>query len=85
MSECKNIEILCATMHQYDFSKHDTMNIHDCDVVFANQADKFSYQEMTVGSNSVKMLTTATRGWEKTATWRWHWHQVKYCYLLMTI
>lgn len=62
MSECKNIEILCATMHQYDFSKHDTMNIHDCDVVFANQADKFSYQEMTVGSNSVKMLTTATRG-----------------------
>ena len=62
MSECKNIEVLCATMHQNDFSKHDTMNIHDCDVVFANQADKFSYQEMTVGSNSVKMLTTATRG-----------------------
>ena len=62
MSEYKNIEVLCTTMHQYDFSKHDTMNIHDCDVVFANQADKFSYQEMTVGSNSVKMLTTATRG-----------------------
>ena len=62
MSECKNIEVLCATMHQNDFSKHDTMNIHDCDVVFANQADKFSYQEMTVGFNSVKMLTTATRG-----------------------
>ena len=62
MSGCKNIEVLCATMHQNDFSKYYAMNILDCDVVFANQADAFSYQEMAVGHNSVKMLTTATTG-----------------------
>lgn len=62
MSGCKNIEVLCATMHQNDFSKYDAMNIRDCDVVFANQSDSFSYQEMQVGPNCVKMLTTATRG-----------------------
>lgn len=49
-------------MHQIDFSKYHAMNLHDCDVVFANQADAFSYHEMMVGTNSVKMLTTATIG-----------------------
>lgn len=62
MGGCKNIEVLCATMHQNDFSNYYAMNIHDCDVIFANQSDEFSYQEMTVGANSVKMLTTTTRG-----------------------
>lgn len=57
-----NIEVLCATMHQNDFSKYHAMNIHDCDVVFANQANEFSYHEMIDGLSSVKMLTTATIG-----------------------
>lgn len=46
------------------------MNIHDCDVIFANQSDEFSYQEMAVGANSVKMLTTTTRGVGKIEIWR---------------
>lgn len=62
MNEDKSIEILCATMHQNDFSKYHTMNIHHCDVVFSNQSDEFSYHEIIVGRYSVKMLTTATRG-----------------------
>lgn len=49
-------------MYQNDFSNYYAMNIHDCDVIFANQSDEFSYQEMAVGANSVKMLTTTTRG-----------------------
>ena len=62
MNEKKNIEILCPTMHQNDFSKYYEMNIHGCDVLFTNQADQFSYQELIVGHNSLKMLTTATVG-----------------------
>ena len=33
MGGCKNIEVLCATMHQNDFSNYYAMNIHDCDVM----------------------------------------------------
>lgn len=56
------IEILCATMHQTDFSKIDEMNICNCDVIFANQANRFAYNEVNTAENTAKMLTTATIG-----------------------
>ena len=54
-------EILCVTMHQKDFSKLKEMNIHS-DVVYANQADRTSYDEMKFEGHTAKMVTTATRG-----------------------
>lgn len=38
-------EILCVTMHQNDFSKIKKINIHS-DVVFANQADTTSFEQI---------------------------------------
>ncbi len=54
-------EILCVTMHQTDFSKIEEMNIHS-DVVFANQADKTTYEELEFDGHKAKMITTQTRG-----------------------
>jgi len=56
-----SFEILCATMHQTDFSKIKSMNIHS-DVIFANQADRNSFDELQFGGHSAKMITTKTRG-----------------------
>ena len=55
------VEVLCATMHQKDFSKIADMNIQS-DVVFANQADDFRYDEVSFGKNCARMITTNTRG-----------------------
>lgn len=54
-------EILCVTMHQNDFSKIQEMNIHS-DVVFANQCDHTSYEEIEYKGHSAKMISTQTRG-----------------------
>ena len=54
-------EILCATMHQNDFSKIKEMNIHS-DVVFANQCDHTSYDEIEFEGHTAKMISTQTRG-----------------------
>lgn len=54
-------EILCVTMHQKDFSKIEQMNIHS-DVVFANQADRTSLEEMNFEGHRARMITTDTRG-----------------------
>ncbi len=54
-------EILCVTMNQADFSKIQEMNIHS-DVVFANQADRTSYEELPFEGHTAKMITTATKG-----------------------
>ena len=54
-------EILCVTMHQNDFSKIEKMNIHS-DVVFANQADTTSFEQIEFEGHTAKMITTATRG-----------------------
>jgi len=54
-------EILCVTMHQTDFSKIESMNIHS-DVVFANQADRTEYAETEFEGHRARMITTATRG-----------------------
>lgn len=54
-------EILCVTMHQKDFSKIQEMNIHS-DVVFANQADGTSMEEMEFEGHRARMITTESRG-----------------------
>lgn len=54
-------EILCVTMHQNDFSKMEEMNIHS-NVVFANQCDYTSYEEVEFEGNTAKMISTQTRG-----------------------
>lgn len=54
-------EILCVTMHQNDFSKIKEMNIHS-DVVFANQCDHTSYEEIEFDGHIAKMISTSTRG-----------------------
>ena len=56
-----NFEILCVTMHQNDFSKIKEMNIH-ADVVFANQSDHTSYEEVEFEGHIAKMISTQTRG-----------------------
>lgn len=54
-------EILCVTMHQTDFAKIEQMNIHS-DVVFANQADRTSFEEHEFNGHRARMITTDTRG-----------------------
>lgn len=54
-------EILCVTMHQKDFSKIEQMNIRS-DVVFANQADITSFEELEFDGHCARMITTDTRG-----------------------
>ena len=55
------VEVLCATMHQTDFSKIEQMNIQS-NIVYANQSDKTAYEEMSFGEYTAKMITTNTRG-----------------------
>lgn len=55
------LQVLCATMHQTDFSKVKEMNIQS-DVIFANQADRFSCKEMSFGPYIARMVTTDFRG-----------------------
>ena len=54
-------EILFVTMNQNDFSKIKEMNIHT-DVVFANQCNHTSYQEVEFEGHKAKMISTQTRG-----------------------
>ena len=55
------IEIIVTTMHQKDASKYSEMNIQT-DSVIANQSDFTKYQELIIKDNSVKMISTQTRG-----------------------
>jgi glycosyltransferase involved in cell wall biosynthesis len=56
-----NLEILCTTMFQTDFSKVLEMNIQT-DVVFANQDYRNEYIEEKINGNVIKMITSAQRG-----------------------
>lgn len=56
-----NFEILCVTMHQNDFSKIEEMNINS-NVIFANQTDHTSYDELEFNGYKAKMISTETRG-----------------------
>lgn len=57
----KTLQLLCATMQQKNFDKVAEMRIQS-DVIFANQADGFSYDEYTFDSHLARMITTSTRG-----------------------
>ena len=54
-------EILCVTMHQKDFSKIEEMNVRS-NIVYANQCDRTSYEEMQFDGHLAKMISTQTRG-----------------------
>lgn len=62
MDKQRELEILCATMNQTDFSKLREMNIRNCDVVFTNQSGRYGYEEIHEHLITARMLTTATRG-----------------------
>ena len=55
------LQLLCATMRQTDFSKIEKMRIAS-DVIFANQSDRFAYDEMMFDGRRAQMYTTATLG-----------------------
>ena len=57
----KKLQILVATMHQYDFSLVQKMNLQ-CDAVLANQTDTDEILLKTYPFGSVKMISTTTRG-----------------------
>lgn len=57
----ESVEVLCVTMHQTDFSKYEEMNLSS-DVVFANQADRTAFEQVTLHGHCAKMITTETRG-----------------------
>lgn len=54
-------EIICVTMHQHDFSKVESMNVHS-DILFANQCDYTGYTEIDFGEYKARMISTNTRG-----------------------
>ena len=54
-------QILCATMHQKDFSKIKEMNIHS-DAIFANQSGINDYQELDFEGHRAKLISTDTIG-----------------------
>lgn len=54
-------QILCVTMHQNDFSKIKEMNVHS-DIVYANQCDHTSFEEIKFEGHTAKMISTETRG-----------------------
>lgn len=55
------LEVLCATMHQRDFSLAEKMNIQTC-ALFANQSNDYCYSEIKTEYGIQKMITTSTRG-----------------------
>lgn len=55
------LETLVTTMHQKGFEKFIEMNIQT-DVIFANQTDTNAYEETKIGDNTVKLISTKTRG-----------------------
>ena len=55
------VQVLIATMNQNDMSKVSEMNIQT-DAIFANQSDKYDYEEKLYHFGIVKMITTKTRG-----------------------
>ena len=73
-------EVLCVTMHQNDFSKIRKMNIH-ADVVFANQCDCTSYEEIKYEGHTAKMISTQTRGVGVNRNLTLIYASAKYCML----
>ncbi|MCL2151838.1 MAG: glycosyltransferase [Oscillospiraceae bacterium] len=55
------VEVLVATVNQYDFSLIDKMNLQT-DAVIANQAGKVDYSEYESNGTIIKMISTNTVG-----------------------
>lgn len=55
------VEVLVATMNQNDLSLVQKMKIKS-DIVIANQADQYAFEEAIINGNRVRMMTTSTRG-----------------------
>jgi len=58
------LQVLVTTMHQKDFDKFYKMNL-STDAVLANQADSNSVEKKEIGSSTVSLVTTDTRGVSK--------------------
>ena len=57
----ESVEVLVATMNQKDLSKYREMNLRTA-AVFANQDDRYAFDEETILGNQVKMITTSDQG-----------------------
>lgn len=57
----KDLQILCATMFQEDFSIIKSMNISS-NILYANQGNNVWYKNTNIGEYIAEMLTTKTRG-----------------------
>lgn len=57
----ERVEIVCVTMGQKDLTIAEKMHITG-DAVFGNQADGFRKEVQTRDGQTVKMITTDTRG-----------------------
>ena len=55
-------QVLCATMHQNDFSLVEKMRIGESDVVFANQCNETSYKYENRDGRKLEMISTISRG-----------------------
>ena len=55
------IEVLVTTMHQTDISKYCEMNLQT-DAIIANQADFCGFEEIRKNDNTIRFVTTDTRG-----------------------
>lgn len=56
-----NLEVLCTTMNQTDFSLFKKMNLNS-NVIFANQTDKTGFEERVISGCKVRLISTTTRG-----------------------
>jgi glycosyltransferase involved in cell wall biosynthesis len=56
-----SVEVLVACMNQECSCLYDKMHLQT-NAVFANQHDKYSYEEMEINGSKVKIITTAQRG-----------------------
>lgn len=57
----KKVQVLVATVNQCDFSLVEKMNIQTSAII-ANQANRFSHEQLNYHGRDIEMITTQTRG-----------------------
>ena len=55
------LQVLCVSMHQKDFSLVDKMNIKT-DAIISNQCDETSYNKCVIENNVIELISSETRG-----------------------
>lgn len=55
------LQVLCVSMHQKDFSLVDKMRI-ETDAIISNQCDTTSYSSLVIRNNTIEMISSETRG-----------------------